>query len=150
MDCVGLYVDVENLMDVAKEAIIRVFEEWPKELPPPRILQLYVKADQVELWRFWTAERHLSPDIHVVGVQHHTLKGSKNSADIALALDVITDLLKGRSTYAAILSDDSDFATLFIKITQEIPKLDSGKFPFIWFLTNQWYAIASTQRISSS
>ena len=34
MDCVGLYVDVENLMDVAKEAIIRVFEQWPKELPP--------------------------------------------------------------------------------------------------------------------
>jgi hypothetical protein len=45
MDCVELYVDVENLMDVAKEAIIRVFEEWHRELPPPRMLQLYVKAD---------------------------------------------------------------------------------------------------------
>ena len=109
----------------------------PRSCHRPRMLRLYVRADQVELWRFWAAERHSSPDIHVVGVQHHTLKGSKNSADIALALDVITDLLKGRSTYAAILSDDSDFATLFIKITQEIPKLDSGKFPFIWFLTNR-------------
>jgi hypothetical protein len=137
MDCVGLYIDVENLMDVAMDAIIRVFDQWPKELPRPRMLRLYVRADQVELWRFWAAERHLSPDIQVVGVQHHTLKGSKNSADIALALDVITDLLKGRTTYAAILSDDSDFATLFIKITQEIPRLDGGKSPFIWFLTDR-------------
>jgi hypothetical protein len=72
-----------------------------------------------------------------VGVQHHTLKGSKNSADIALALDVITDLLKGRTTFAAIMSDDSDFATLFIKITQEIPRVDGGKSPFIWFLTDR-------------
>lgn len=137
MDCVALYVDVENLTDIAMEAIIRVFEQWPEELPRPSKLRLYVRADQVELWRFWAAERCLSPDIQVVGVQHHTLKGSKNSADIALALDAITDLLKGRTTYTAVLSDDSDFATLFIKITQEVPRLDSGKSPFIWFLTDR-------------
>jgi hypothetical protein len=132
-----MYVDVENLTDVAMEAIIHVFEQWPEELPRPSMLRLYVRADQVELWRFWAAERRLSPDIQVVGVQHHTLKGSKNSADIALALDAISDLLKGRTTYAAVLSDDSDFATLFIKITQEVSRLDSGKSPFIWFQTNR-------------
>ena len=137
MDYVGMYVDVENLTDVAMEAIIHVFEQWPEELPRPRMLRLYVRADQVELWRFWATERRLSPDIQVVGVQHYTLKGSKNSADIALALDAITDLLKGRTTYAAVLSDDSDFATLFIKITQEVPRLDGGKSPFIWFLTDR-------------
>jgi hypothetical protein len=137
VDSVGLYVDVENLMDVAKEAITRVFEQWPEELQRPSMLRLYVRADQVELWRFWAAERRFSPDIQVVGVQHHTLKGSKNSADLALALDAITDLLKGKTTYAAILSDDSDFATLFIKISKEVPRLDSGKFPFIWFMTDR-------------
>jgi len=137
VDCVGMYVDVENLTDVAMEAITRVFEQWPEELPRPSVLRLYVRADQVELWRFWAAEGRLSPDMQVVGVQHHTLKGSKNSADLALALDAITDLLKGRTTYAAVLSDDSDFATLFIKISREVPRLDGGKFPFIWFMTDR-------------
>ncbi len=136
MDSVGLYVDVENLMEVAKEAITRVFEQWPEELQRPSMLRLYVRADQVELWRFWAAERRLSPDIQVVGVQHHTLKGSKNSADLALALDAITDLLKSKTTYAAILSDDSDFATLFIKISREVPR-HRGKLPFIWFMTDR-------------
>lgn len=137
MDSVGMYVDVENITDVAKEAIICVFEQWPEELPRPSMLRLYVRADQVEMWRFWATERHLSPDIQIIGVQHYTSQGSKNSADIALALDVITDLLKGRITYATVLSDDSDFATLFLKIRQEIPRIDGGKYPFIWFLTDR-------------
>lgn len=137
MDRVGMYVDVENLTDVAMEAIIRAFEQWPAELPRPIMLRLYVKADQVELWRLWAIERRLSPDVQVVGVQHHTLKGSKNSADIALALDAITDLLKERTTYAAVLSDDSDFATLFIKIAQEVPRRDDEKSPFTWFMTDR-------------
>lgn len=136
-DGVGLYVDVENLMDIAKEAIISAFEQWPEELPRPRILRLYVKADQVELWRVWATHRFVSLDIHVVGVQHYAVNTSKNSADIALALDAITDLLKGRTTYVAVLSDDSDFATLFGKITQEFPRLDNASIPFIWFMTDR-------------
>ena len=136
-DSAGLYVDVENLIDIAKEAITSAFEQWPKELPRPRILRLYVKADQVELWRVWATHRFVSLDINVVGVQHYAVNTSKNSADIALALDAITDLLKGRTTYVAVLSDDSDFATLFGKITQEFPRLDNANFPFIWFMTDR-------------
>ena len=136
-DSAGLYVDVENLMDIAKEAITSAFEQWPKELPRPRILRLYVKADQVGLWRVWATHRFASLDIIVVGVQHYAVDTSKNSADIALALDAITDLLKGRTTYVAVLSDDSDFAILFGKITQEFPRLDNANFPFIWFMTDR-------------
>jgi len=44
MGRVGLYVDVENLLDIAKEAIKDTFERWPEELPRPSILNLYVKA----------------------------------------------------------------------------------------------------------
>lgn len=133
----GLYVDVENLMDIAKEAIVYVFDNWPEELPRPRILRLYVRGDQVDLWRVWANDRYHSLDIQVAGVQHYALQGSKNSADIALALDAITDLLRNRTTHTAVLSDDSDFVALFIKISQEIPKLDGGKTPFIWFQTNR-------------
>ncbi len=136
-DNLGLYVDVENLMDTAKEAITSVFEQWPEELPRPCVLKLYVKADQTELWRVWATHKFGSLDIHVAGVQHYAVNTSKNSADIALALDAITDILKGRTTYVAILSDDSDFATLFGKITHEFPRLDNARFPFIWFMTDR-------------
>lgn len=136
-DRLGLYVDVENLTDVAKEAITYVFDNWPEGVPHPHMLRLYVRADQVDLWKVWANDKYPSLDIQVAGVQHYALQGSKNSADIALALDSITDLLRNRTTHAAVLSDDSDFVALFIKITQEIPKLDGGKSPFIWFQTNR-------------
>lgn len=48
-----LYVDIENLQEIAKQAILSVVEHWPVEFPKPGIVNLYVKADQVELWRFW-------------------------------------------------------------------------------------------------
>lgn len=136
-DRLGLYVDVENLMDIAKEAIVYVFANWPEELPRPRTLRLYVRGDQVDLWRVWANDRYPSLEIQVAGVQHYALQGLKNSADITLALDAITDLLRNRTTHTAVLSDDSDFVALFIKISQEIPKRDSGKIPFIWFQTNR-------------
>ena len=96
MDGLGLYVDVENLMDVAKEAITDTLTRWPEELPRPSFLQLYVKADNVGIWRLWTTDEFPSMDIKVTGVQHYSTDGSKNSADIALALDAIADLLRSR------------------------------------------------------
>jgi hypothetical protein len=132
-----MYVDVENLLDVDKEAIRDTFERWPEELPRPGLLHLYVKADNVGAWQLWATDAYPSLEIKVTGVQHYSLDGSKNSADIALALDAIVDLLKGRTSHVAILSDDSDFAILSGKIAQEIPKLGNGKLPFIWFQTDR-------------
>lgn len=137
MDSLGMYVDVENLLDVAKEAIADVIARWPEELPRPSLLHLYVKADNVGVWQLWATYKFPSMDIKVTGVQHYAIEGSKNSADIALALDAITDLLRSRTSHVAILSDDSDFAILFGKIEQEIPKPDNGKLPFIWFQTDR-------------
>ncbi|MBI2850389.1 MAG: NYN domain-containing protein [Chloroflexi bacterium] len=132
-----LYVDVENLMDLAKEAIAAAFEQWPEEFPRPSVLKLYARADQVELWRVWATHKFPSLEVHVTGVQHYSVSASKNSADIALALDAMADLLKGRTTYVAVLSDDSDFAVLFGKISQEFPRRDDSAVPFIWFMTDR-------------
>jgi hypothetical protein len=143
MERLGLYVDVENLVDVAKEAITDTFARWPEELPRPCLLHLYVKADNVGVWRLWASDAFPSIEIKVTGVQHYSTDGSKNSADIALALDAISDLLSSRTSHVAILSDDSDFAILFSKIEQEVPKPDNGKLPFIWFQTDRLHTRSS-------
>jgi hypothetical protein len=137
MDCLGLYVDVENLLDVAKEAITDTLTRWPEELPRPSLLNLYVKADNTGVWRLWATDAFPSMTVTVTGVQHYAMDGSKNSADIALALDAIADLLRSKISHVAILSDDSDFAILFGKIEQDIPKLGNGRLPFIWFQTDR-------------
>ena len=137
MDKVGLYIDVENLLDIAKESILSVFEKWPDGFPQPTMLQLYTRADQTELWQIWTSNKFPSFDVQIKGVQHYIVKGSKNSADISLALDALADLLQGRASHIAILSDDSDFASLFLKIKYELRIEENQKLPFMWFVTDR-------------
>jgi hypothetical protein len=137
VDSVRLYVDVENLMDSAKEAIVSTMDQWPDELPRPLGLRLYVRADYADLWRHWATHRYPGVEVQVAGVQHYSVRESKNSADIALILDAFADLIKGRNSSVAVLSDDSDFAGLFSKISQEVPRLESGRVPFTWFMTDR-------------
>ncbi|MBU2608322.1 MAG: NYN domain-containing protein [Chloroflexi bacterium] len=137
MNLVGLYVDVENLQDIAKQVILSTFASWPDEFPKPTMLRLYVRADKTELWHIWATNKFPSLDVQVKGVQHYILKGSKNSADISLALDALADILKGRSTHIAILSDDSDFASLYTKIQYELQIKEIQNIPFLWFVTDR-------------
>ncbi|MFC1962749.1 NYN domain-containing protein [Chloroflexota bacterium] len=137
MSLVALYIDVENLLDVAREAICSVIEKWPDEVPKPTSLRLYTRADQTELWQIWTTDRFPSLDVQVKGVQHFTIKGSKNSADIALALDALADLLQDRVSHVAVLSDDSDFTSLFLRIKTELGIKGNQSLPFTWFVTNR-------------
>ena len=137
MDIVGLYVDVENLQDIAKRAILSTIENWPDEFPQPTMLRLYVRADQTELWQIWATDKYPSIDVQVKGVQHYILKGSKNSADLSLALDALSDILKGRATHIAILSDDSDFASLYAKLKYELQDKENRHIPFLWFVTDR-------------
>ena len=137
MDIVGLYVDVENLQDIAKQAILSTIENWPDEFPQPTMLRLYVRADQTELWQIWATNKYPSIDVQVKGVQHYILKGSKNSADLSLALDALSDILKGRATHIAILSDDSDFASLYAKLKYELQDKETRHIPFLWFVTDR-------------
>jgi hypothetical protein len=132
-----LYVDIENLQDIAKEAITAALEHWPEEFPRPAILKLYVKADQTELWKIWASHKIPSVEVVIKGVQHYTFTGSKNSADIAIALDAFADVVKERTQYVAVMSDDSDFAGLFAAIKQETGLAENSKVPFKWFMTNR-------------
>lgn len=137
MNIVGLYVDVENLQDIAKQAIVSTLEFWPDEFPKPTMFRMYVRADQTDLWQIWATNKFPSIDVQVRGVQHFITKGSKNSADIALALDALADLLQGRVGHIAILSDDSDFTSLFLKIKNELRIEENLKLPFLWFVTDR-------------
>jgi hypothetical protein len=131
------YVDIENLQDIAKQALSTAIGHWPEEFPNPMTIKLYVKADQTELWKIWTS--HNIPDVEVIvnGVQHYAISGSKNSADIAIALDALADLLKSRTRHIAIMSDDSDYVSLFMALKQEIGVTENPKTLFKWFMTNR-------------
>lgn len=131
------YVDVENLQTAAKQAITAAIEQWPGDIPKPDRLILFAQADQCGLWQIWAGHGLPFIETKVVGVQHYTQNGSKNSADIALALNALADLLKGRTQNVSILSDDSDFAILFAAIKEEASLTDESRVPFRWFMTDR-------------
>ena len=138
-----LYVDIENLQDIAKEAITAALERWPEDFPRPAILKLYVKADQAELWKIWASHNLPSFEVDVKGIQHYTAFGSKNSADIAIALDAFADFVKGGTQHIAVMSDDSDFAVLFAAIKQEAGLTENSEVPFKWFMTSRRIRVLS-------
>ena len=112
---------------------------WPEGIPIPSRLNVYVRADQTLLWNMWAESQF--PDISVAakGIQHFSNTPTKNSADIALAIDAITDILLGRISYVVVLSDDSDFISLFTKVRDEQDQIGyaPGKVPFLWVLTDR-------------
>lgn len=131
-----LYVDVENLRDIAQQVIIATVAQWPTEFPKPSMIQLYVSADQMHLWNIWASHQFPSIKVCVNGVQRYS-SVTKNSADLSLVLNALADLLKGRTTHIAILSDDSDYVALFTAIQKEMPHDDKNSLPFIWFITDR-------------
>ncbi len=137
----GLYIDVENLQNDAPELVGSLINNWPSDkAPPPTKLTLYVKADMAELWNAWTINISSSrTEVEVKGIQHFTIQQSKNSADIAIALDAVTDLLHHRVNFVAVLSDDSDFISLFAKVRTETGEIQTrlGRIPFLWIMTDR-------------
>jgi hypothetical protein len=136
MPLVKLYVDVENLRDMARQLITTTIEEWPANFPKPNILQLYVSADQTHIWEIWAGHKFPSLELNINGVQRYSL-ATKNSADMSLMLSAFADISKNRATHVAILSDDSDYIALFTAMTKEIPRDDKNMIPFIWFITDR-------------
>ena len=137
MDQSILYVDIENLQDMAKQLLKAAIEQWPEDFPRPGKINLYVKADQIELWKIWSGHNFSSIEISIKGVQHYTFNGSKNSADLLLALDAISDLLKERTRYIAVLSDDSDYVSLFSMVKRETGADNGTPVPFKWMMTDR-------------
>lgn len=133
----GLYIDIENLQEDAKSLISALLEQWPSSFPRPSLVTLYVPGDQVELWRMWAITQFRKSEIRVRGVQRFSGHLSKNSADIAIASDVIADFVRRRVRSVAVFSDDSDFMSLYVKIREEASEEDKGNPPFLWILTDR-------------
>ena len=136
----GLYIDVENLGDDAQVLIETLLNSWPAESAPrPSLVNLYVKADATVLWETWALQHISRQTLNVYGIQHFTGQQSKNSADMAISVDAITDFLHGRISHVAVYSDDSDFISLFAKIRSEASdwQVDPGHAPFLWILTDR-------------
>ena len=135
----GLYIDVDNLQNDAQDLIGSLVEDWPDRVPQLSKIVLYVRADLVVLWEMWSLTLAPNAEVDVKGVQHFSMQGSKNSADIAIAVDAVTDLVRSRISHVAVFSDDSDFMALFAKVKAEAKQTRkaSNRVPFLWILTDR-------------
>ena len=135
----GLYVDMENLQgqDFAQRFLANLVQNWPSDVPPLGVVRLYVRADTQVLWEMWMESQFADVGVAVRGIQHFSKNASKNSADIALALDAVCDLMTDSVQHVVVVSDDSDFAALFGKVRELGRQAHSGETPFLWIMTNR-------------
>ena len=166
----GVYVDMENLRDdvlrdgtkrtstsqetIRRKEIVRgqqvirtLLDTWPQGAPKPQRLSLYVRADLVEVWRLSSVDQFPCLEVEVRGVQHFS-SSAKNTADIALAADAIADLVLGRVGYVAVVSDDSDFISLYAKVREEMERANSEirVVPFLWVVTDRPRTVSASVR----
>ena len=144
----GLYADIENLQNSGQRVILNLAENWHPAAPPLKSLTLYVRADMTELWRAWAASAFPSLDVIVRGVQHFTTKTSKNSADIAITANAMADWLLGRISHVAVISDDSDFISLYAAMRQELERRGEPRadVPFLWIVTDRQRTVSEVAR----
>ena len=137
----GIYADIQNLQDISREILVVLIRRWPDNVPPPGKLNLYVRADHADLWRVWASHEFSDMEVVVKGVQHYTLSATKNAADMAIAVDAISDFNHDRVNHVAVVSDDSDFISLYAKLAEEVNGLDltysNGNIPFLWVFTDR-------------
>lgn len=138
----GVYIDVENLQEDAQTLISSLMLNWPDAAPAPSRMTLYVRADQVELWRLWTVDQFGGVHVLVKGIQHFSRDSSKNSADIAMATNAIADFVRGRIGHIVVFSDDSDFISLYAAIRDEVDGA-RGPMPFLWAVTDRHKSLSA-------
>ena len=130
----AIYVDTENLResDHAQTVVAQVVANWPAGRPPLSRLSLYVRADKAELWQLWAETEFPALQVRVRGVQHFSNHRAKNSADLAITADAIADLITGQAGAVAVVSNDSDFGALFVKVRELAAQADTPDIPFLW------------------
>ena len=75
------------------------------------------------------------------------MSSSKNSADIAIATNAMADLILKRITHVTVVSDDSDFISLYAAIRDEPDiQLADGRVPFLWVVTDREGSLSTTVR----
>ena len=140
----GLYVDMENLRGDGQTVIEGLVRNWPGNAPVLSRLSLYVRADQVELWRLWATSRFEDMEVVVKGTQHFSMSPTKNSSDISIAVNAMADPLLKRVSHIAVLSDDSDFISLYAAICDEPEISSNGSAPFLWVVTDRDDTLSAT------
>ena len=135
-----MYVDTENLLAAAQGTVKAIIDKWPEGAPPLTSLHLYVRADRVALWEMWASSRYPRLKVTVKGIQHFSHNHSKNSADMAIAMDAIQDFVTGDTEFIAVMSDDSDFMPVFAKLKA----MAKGRAPFLWLVTDRVRTRSST------
>ena len=137
----GIYADIQNLQDISREVLVVLIRRWPENVPAPGKLNLYVRADHADLWRVWASHEFSDIEVVVKGVQHYTLSATKNAADMAIAVDAISDFNHSRVNHVAVVSDDSDFISLYAKLAEEVNGFEltysNGNIPFLWVFTDR-------------
>lgn len=136
----ALYVDTENLQGNTQGLVMAIMEQWPEGIPPASRLNLYVQADQTALWDIWASSQFRELVVTVRGIQHFSKRQSKNSADIAIAIDAVADFVTGAAQFVAVMSDDSDFMPLYAKLKG----LTEERAPFLWVVTDRPRTRSST------
>ena len=136
----ALYVDTENLQNSSQALVETIVGKWPEEIPPLSRLNLYVQADRVALWDVWASSQFPSLAVTVRGIQHFSSPRAKNSADIAIAIDAVADYVMGTTQFIAVMSDDSDFIPLYVRLKD----LGGAQVPFLWLMTDRTKTKAST------
>lgn len=130
----ALYVDTENLRDAdhAQQVVAQVVANWPDGCPPLAGLSLYVRADKEALWQLWAEAVYPQLWLRVRGVQHFSNNNAKNSADLAITADAVADLMTGQAAAVAVVSNDSDFGALFVKVRELAHASGIKDTPFLW------------------
>ena len=130
----AIYVDTENLResDHSQTVVAQVVANWPADRPPLSALSLYVRADKAELWQVWAKTEFPALQVRVRGVQHFSNHRAKNSADLAITADAVADLITGLAGAVAVVSNDSDFGALFVKVRELAAEADTPDIPFLW------------------
>ena len=130
----AIYVDTENLRDSdhAQTLVDRIVADWPNDRPTLGSLSLYVRADRVASWEMWAEASYPDLRVRVRGVQHFTNNKAKNSADLAITADAVADLVTGQANAVAVVSNDSDFGALFVKVKELARSVGVEQTPFLW------------------
>ena len=131
---VAIYVDTENLGDPeqAQRIVRQAIANWPADQPAVTGLSLYVRADEEALWRLWAEGEYPTLRVRVRGVQHFSKDRAKNSADLAITADAIGDLFSGLAGVVAVISNDSDFGALYVKVQELAHRAGLPQTPFRW------------------
>ena len=141
----AIYVDTENLRDSdhAQNLVDRIVADWPWDHAPLGSLSLYVRADRVASWEMWAEAAYPDLRVRVRGVQHFTNNKAKNSADLAITADAVADLVTGQANAVAVVSNDSDFGALFVKVKELARSVGVEPTPFLWITSPEAGGLSS-------